>query len=114
MNEFEHPYYIQHYAQVSGEMAETLAPEQAFLLRELRVHASEACSPTAKVQLVLDAEEGTSYDYNVVNESISGETDYGQTWGPSLVFANGDKLNLTVGVSGEGVTYGAAIVWKPI
>jgi hypothetical protein len=106
------PYQFHQQSQVSGEMSYTFDPSSSFMLREVRLHASKPMSPDSTFVVQLDSQAGSAHDLKVVNENMSGETDFHQTFDPTTVFQNGDNFDVFAGVSGEDITYGCTIIWE--
>lgn len=101
-------------SQVSGQLSDTLSPNRAFELHEIRAHSSNPDFPTSTLVVQLDSTAGAAYDYKIINQSMSGETDYGEVFDPPMRFQSGDQIITSIGVAGAFPTHGLEIIYRHI
>lgn len=105
--------YYRAYDTGAAALAETLAPNTAFELIEVRIHLS-GVGVAGSLTVTSDSSLGSAYD--VVNYSVdlSGDADICYTFGhKEKMFAAGDELDFAWANSGE-VTWGLEVIYKLI
>lgn len=93
-------------------LAHTLAPNQSFRIKEIRIHLSAAGGAVGNVNFTakVDAINGAAYDLLFISKDMTFVTDYIWTPPDSMQFEAGDEIDFAY-ANGSSRTYGLTIVY---
>jgi len=94
----------------NAEMSLTLAPDESFRIKEIRVHLN-AAGGAGNFTVTVNAINGTAYDLNMITQDMTAVTDL--VWQPDIPvqFESGDEINFAWENAG-GKTYGLTVVYE--